>query len=310
MKPFVSVRIAWQKLNIWGRMKLLWHLNFLWFYIQYRLGWVKNYQIKTHTDWRIDYYCKLSAGNRFPTTTTLNQIKLRGGAGYGYDFYRIMACFNRPRFNYLFGDITFVPEIPSFVKSRPIMEANENSVVLPLDIYRHLHFRNDPGRYRYKLNMAVWRGHTYQRHRQAFLAAAERLYFCNVLDTSQANLAEHPGLWMSVEEQLRYKIIFSVEGAEVATNLKWIMGSQSLCFMCRPKYETWFREGLLTPGVHYVEIADDFSDITAKFNHYTTHIDEAEAIIRNANAYVNEFRDPQAQYDLAQAVAFKYLGMN
>ena len=154
--------------------------------------------------------------------------------------------------------------------------------------------------------MAVWRGHTYQPHRKNFISVTEKLPFCNVADTSTASLKKNPNTWMPMTEQLKYKIIFSVEGAEVATNLKWIMGSQSLCFMQRPKYETWFREGQLIPGFHYVEIAKDLSDISEKFQYYTTHIEKAEEIIKNANSYVEEFKDPYKQYELAKAVAYKY----
>lgn len=36
---------------------------------------------------------------------------------------------------------------------------------------------------------------------------------------------------MSVEDQKRYRYIVSLEGYDVATNLKWIMNSNSLCLM-------------------------------------------------------------------------------
>ena len=53
----------------------------------------------------------------------------------------------------------------------------------------------------------------------------------------------------------------SLEGIDVATNLKWIMSSNSLCFSPKLRYETWFMEGKLVPGVHFVEVRDDFDDL-------------------------------------------------
>ena len=48
---------------------------------------------------------------------------------------------------------------------------------------------------------------------------------------------------MPISKQLCYKFIFCIEGADTATNIKWVMSSNSLCVMPKPKYETWFMEG-------------------------------------------------------------------
>ena len=42
------------------------------------------------------------------------------------------------------------------------------------------------------------------------------------------------------------------------------MSSNSVAVMPRPKYESWFMEGRLQPGVHYIEIKDDYSDLEPK----------------------------------------------
>ena len=50
-------------------------------------------------------------------------------------------------------------------------------------------------------------------------------------------------------------------------------------------------EGLLEPGVHYVEIANDYKDLEEKIAYYTTHVLEAEHIIDNAHRHVSRFLD-------------------
>jgi len=72
---------------------------------------------------------------------------------------------------------------------------------------------------------------------------------------------------MTIDEQLEYKFILSLEGNDVATNLKWIMSSNSLAFMPRPKYETWFMEGNLVPNHHYILIKDDYSDLEERLKY-------------------------------------------
>ena len=73
-------------------------------------------------------------------------------------------------------------------------------------------------------------------------------------------------------EQLQNKFILCIEGNDVASNLKWAMSSNSLVFMTKkPKFETWFMEGTLIPGHHYVEIKDDYSDMIEKMDYYLSH---------------------------------------
>ena len=64
--------------------------------------------------------------------------------------------------------------------------------------------------------------------------------------------------FMSIYYQLNYKFIFCLEGKCISTNLFWAMSSNSVCIMPKPKYESWFMEGKLKDGVHYIEIKDDF----------------------------------------------------
>lgn len=63
---------------------------------------------------------------------------------------------------------------------------------------------------------------------------------------------------MTLRQHLDYKFILSLEGNDVASNLKWVMSSNSLAVMPRPTCETWFMEGRLIPNYHYVEIKPDF----------------------------------------------------
>jgi hypothetical protein len=105
---------------------------------------------------------------------------------------------------------------------------------------------------------------------------------------------EYPPEWtkphISMYDHLNYKFILAIEGYDVATNLKWIMSSNSLAVMPRPTYETWFMEGTLIPGYHYVEIRPDYSDLEERMRYYIEHPDEAEAIIAHAHEYVAQSR--------------------
>ncbi|MDE4959522.1 glycosyl transferase family 90, partial [Francisella tularensis subsp. holarctica] len=79
------------------------------------------------------------------------------------------------------------------------------------------------------------------------------LHNTNFGDTRKETIGQpYNNGFLSIQDQIKYKYIVSIEGYDVATNLKWIMNSNSLCFMNKPKYETWFMEGTLIPNHHYV----------------------------------------------------------
>ena len=96
------------------------------------------------------------------------------------------------------------------------------------------------------------------------------------------------------------------ERIDVATNLKWIMSSNSLAVMPKPTYETWYMEGKLMPNYHYVEIKHDYSDLKEKMQYYSSHPEEAKKIIKNANEWYNQFIDKKRERLISLLVLDKY----
>lgn len=190
------------------------------------------------------------------------------------------------------GDVVHVPETPAIVKSRPIRSGNNNAVLLNLDKVRHFNFINDEIAFRDKKNMLLGRATVYQEHRKAFF----NLYFDHPMcDLGYVAKRNRDMRWfkptMSISEHLHYKFILALEGNDVATNLKWIMSSNSIAVMPTPKFETWFMEGLLLPDVHYIHIRDDYSDLEEKLNYYISHPEKAEEIIVSAQKFVQQFKN-------------------
>jgi hypothetical protein len=76
--------------------------------------------------------------------------------------------------------------------------------------------------------------------------------------------------------------------------------------MPKPKYETWFMEGLLVADVHYIIIKDDYTDLEQRLNYYIKNQDKAQQIIENANAYVQQFKDPKNERLISLLIMKKY----
>jgi hypothetical protein len=261
---------------------------------------------------RVAYYNKLSNTITLKNPVLLSDIKtVPGSKVYFFDLYQYSRYFNQKlKGLFLFGDITEVPKQPTFVKSRPIGDNNANSVLLKWNKLRHFMFiKKEQKTYPEKKNMLVSRGkvHKTQAHRIKFIEKYFAHPMCNI---GRVNTNDLNPLWkvprLSIDQQLDYKFILCLEGNDVASNLKWVMSSQSIAVMPKPKYETWFMEGLLVADVHYIIIKDDYSDLEQRLNYYINNQDKALQIIENANAYVQQFKNQENETLISLLTLKKY----
>ncbi len=258
---------------------------------------------------RVNYYNKLQNKVELPEDAVrLSDFKLKNyKKTYFFDTCEYTRYFSQNlKVLPLFGDIRNVPDFPSLTKSRPILPDNENSVLLKLNKIRHFLLLNDRNQFHNKKDKLVSRSKARQQHRIQFL----NMYFHHPMcDIGQVNTDKNLHFLvnrLTIEEQLQYKFILCLEGNDVASNLKWVMSSNSLVVMPKPKFETWYMEGTLLPDYHYVAIKDDFSDLEEKLNYYIKHTQEALKIIENAHAYVNQFRNKEQEDLLSLLVLRKY----
>lgn len=271
---------------------------------------------KNYLDNRVDYYLKHNKSFELAdTAVSIKDYKLKGNSAYFFDLKRILNSFPASyKFSYLFGDVITVADTATIVKSRPIHGDNKNSVILKLDSVRHFNFVNDKLSFMDKSDSAVWRGKVHEAHQPHRVAMFEHLHnnqHCDIGKTNKTGVApEWEKNELSITEQLQHKFLLCVEGNDVATNLKWAMSSNSLCMMCKPVYETWFMEGKLQAGIHYVELRSDYSDFDDKIEYYKTHTDEAQKIIDNAHQHVMQFKDEKQELLVSQLVLQKYFRLS
>ena len=279
------------------------------FFYRLRLNHIlnKEYDDKKYVNSRLKYYMKkvshFSVSNKSKNLNQLfiNQLIKNKQNSHAIDFYNSLRYFNpnyKSDFVYNTKDLVDsniskrIPKAPSFVKSRPIKNDNENSILLKLNQIKLYHFIDDLKEFEHKKNKAVWRGNIKNNKQRAFFV--ENFYSIPIFNISQSmpgyDLSYAKG-FMSIKDQLQYKFIFCLEGKCISTNLYWVMSSNSICVMPKPKYETWFMEGKLKDGVHYIEVNDDFSNAEEKINFYINNKNECLKIIDNAHNYVNQFKD-------------------
>ena len=117
---------------------------------------------------------------------------------------------------------------------------------------------------------------------------------------------------MSIEQLLSHKFVVSIEGNDVATNIKWVMASNSVPFMPRPAAESWGLEGTLIAGVHYVELLWDEAamswDLEEKIRFCIDHDAECKEIAMNGQRFMEHYRfcDREYQRKLEAKVVDRY----
>lgn len=265
---------------------------------------------------RVNYYCKLDKGNNFnrqmwsDKAIMLQDQPVTGQKTYYFDAMEYARYFSQDlRWILDAGDKPYVAPEPAIVKNRPIVEHNENSVILNLDKNRHFLFVRDNKPWRDKKNMTIFRGDLGPRkeNRDVFM---NRWYGHPMVDAASTNRSEQHPEWqrgkLTIGDHLDFKFIMSLEGNDVASNLKWIMSSNSIAVTPCLTQETWFMEGTLIPNYHYIEVKPDFSDLEERLTYYIEHPDEAEAIIQHAHDYISQFRDEKREKLISVLVLKKY----
>lgn len=259
---------------------------------------------------RVNYYNRLSPAALPPSDTinTLARHRLKGQKSvYFFDSYEYTRWFPRHlKWSFIAGDTNFIPPCPSVVKARPLKGDNTNSVLLNMDKVRHFIFLKDKKRFADKMNKVIFRGDTDSRpSRKVFVNTFHNHPLCDAGDVASIPHS-HPAPKITLYQHLDYKFIISLEGNDVASNLKWVMSSNSVAVMPRPTCETWFMEGRLIPNYHYIEIKPDFSDFVERIEYYIAHPEEAEKIVEHAHEYVNQFRDKKRERLISLLVLQKY----
>lgn len=242
--------------------------------------------------------------------TTLSEINpKRYKSRYVYDLNKwVRAWPGDTRVRFVAGDNHFNPCRPALVKSRRLDSADtDNGVVLNLNSRRHFLNPVDTIPFKEKLPKMIFRGECDNKNnRKRFLEMWKDSPYMDLADTSKPYDAPGHGKPISVKDHFRYQFVLAPEGNDLASALQWIMASGCVPVMTRPKAEGWLMHGRLKPGVHYIEIADDFSDAEEKIKYYVAHPEEAEKISRASKEWAAQFENPERERIISYLILERY----
>ncbi|RAH99469.1 hypothetical protein DLJ53_23410 [Acuticoccus sediminis] len=235
------------------------------------------------------------------------------------------------RFQLVIGDDLRPSTSPTFHKARRV-DSGGCSILLPLNDERHFKPVDDVGAndipFDEKASRVVWRGSTtgvfwaepygsrYFIYRDWDAIARNEaldLGFSGIVQLQQVGFTPRHGEIerckkprLTQKEQLEAKYLLVLEGNDLASGLKWILASNSVVLMPRCRNESWACESYLVPGVHYVEVAYDLSDLGEVFAWCEANPAACREIAENGKRFMQAFRDPDVERSLFDRVVREY----
>ena len=230
---------------------------------------------------------------------------------------------SKKKFKVALGDVSKKQNAITLCKNR--CAGNTDSVILRcLDLKRHWdNYYNRPNDipFRTKKNKVFWRGASTGglKQRGNRFDLVKRWYnkdndidvgFSKIVQVKtkqkRLQLSRYVNGNCNISNFLAYKYILSVEGNDKDSGLQWKLNSNSVVLMAKPTVTTWLMETTLIPNVHYVLLADDFSNLKNKLNWCNNHPDKCQKIIQNANNFMKQFENPKNEKKLEERVLNKY----
>lgn len=210
---------------------------------------------------------------------------------------------------FIHGDVQHNSLFPALTKTRPLY--GKNNILIKLNVRRHWgvidKIKEIDIPYDLKDNKIIWRG---VNSGDGIRLRLVKKFYNNknpLIDVGLTEVSKYEKKEMSKRNMLKSKFIISIRGNDVATNLKWIMSSNSLCFMPKKqKYVSWFMEDKLIPWYHYIPLEDNFSDLEYNYKWCLNNPEKCKKIIKNANDYIKVFLNKKNEDLLISQVVDTY----
>lgn len=144
-----------------------------------------------------------------------------------------------------------------------------------------------------KNNNVIWRGATTgESTRENFVKN-----YANEFNIGFSSTKQKPHLKLfqknrvSIKDQLKSKFIVSLQGNDLASNIRWVLHSNSVLVMPEPKWTSWTMETKLIPGVHYLQLNSDLSNLHDLLEWANANDKQCRAIALNGKSFVAQFLD-------------------
>lgn len=224
---------------------------------------------------------------------------------------------NMSNFSFCHGDNEHNKNIETLMKNR--CYDNMGIILRCMEFSRHWNpYYNKPEDIPFdkKLNRVFWRGTTTgQQHRlgNRFNMITKWFNKEENIDVGFSQICQNQNEYKKyvkgicgIHDFLKHKYILSIEGNDKDSGINWKLNSNSVVLMPKPRITSWLMETTLIHNYHYVLIKDDFSDLKEKVEWCEKNQDKCKEIIKNANNFMDQFKDNEIEEKLEIDVINKY----
>ena len=211
-------------------------------------------------------------------------------------------------------------DLPAIVKVRYI-DNSKGGIIGPLEYNRHFALRDVKlynGKWKYKRADCIWRGaptgiqdcdeepKNWKNTRMAFCYKWKYKFDVGITTTWNRWDSNYLKPSTSIHEMLDYKYIISLPGNDKDSGINWKLASNSVVLMAPPKIESWLMEGLLKPWIHYVPLADDYSDLDKIVEWCKNNDEKCQEIVKNANIFMKQFENMETEIEIFNMIKEHY----
>jgi len=213
-------------------------------------------------------------------------------------------------------------DLPAIVKVRYI-DNSKGGIIGPLEYNRHfalgdVKLYNGKKKWKDKRADCIWRGSptgiqdfrqepkNWKNDRMMFCYKWKHKFDVGITITWNKWDSNYLKPSMSIREMLDYKYIISLPGNDKDSGINWKLASNSVVLMAPPKLESWLMEGLLKPWIHYVPLADDYSDLDKIVEWCRNNDEKCQEIVKNANIFMKQFENVETEKEIFDMIKEHY----
>jgi hypothetical protein len=229
----------------------------------------------------------------------LNYSKIHPNTHYPPDVIRYLSYVKNKDIYMQCGDSSFNGDWPVMVKVRDT-HRNSSGVIVNFDSTRHMGgmFDHPDPPWDSKCDDCVWRGADtgWDGDRLRFVKQYGKSHNVGFSQFVQDAL-ESPHLYthemkkpkLSIQEMKKYKYLPVIDGNDKSSSLGWVMASNSVPIMPKPRFHTWACEPWMEPDIHYVEVKKDWSNFDEKLEWCRDNDEKCKEIAENGTLYMMQF---------------------
>lgn len=246
--------------------------------------------------------------------------ELKSRKSYDKDILRYVGFSEYKKLWFQCGDDPYIgPEYPVLVKTRDTLDKDSKGIIGNLNSVRHWCLHKDTTPWEDKKNGFIWRGSDtgYDKIKNPRIEFVKKFhedydvgfaqYVQNYKYDSNIYLNEYVKGFKSPKEIMSYKYLPIIDGNDKSSSLNYILFSDCVPIMPKPRFHSWLCEKFLLPDVHYVECKPDFSDFLDLVEWCRSNDEKCKKIAENGRYFIEKNFLNASNEDKIEQEIIKYI---